>query len=235
MTGVANLAGEDVTACLVGFTRGDHSIMTTLTGAHGLVVIHRGDRHPGRTHVTGFAHIAGEDVLGIFAGGKGTLVTGTARRRRGAVIKHRHQPVGCGMTNLACRRGRNVVGALACGNRPIMTGFTGAIDLSMIHSRIHRHPRSKHMTGFAQPGSVDMRGRFTGGGNTIVTSRARLGDARVIKRGDQPIDGGMTGLARCRGGNMRGALTRSNPAIVTGFAGTLHHVVIHPVHRHPRG
>lgn len=235
MAGVTHLTAEDVIARLIGFARGEHPIMTTLTGAHGLVVIHRADRHPGRAHVTGFAHIAGEDVTGGFTGGAGAIVAATARRRRGAVVKHRHQPVGGGMTNLACRRGRNVVAALACGNHPVMTGYAGAVDLRMIHSRIHRHPGSKHMTGFAQPGGINMRGRFAGSGNPIVAGRASLGEARVIKCGNPPVDGGMTSLACCRGGNMRGALTHGNAAIVTGFAAALYHVVIHPVRRCPCG
>lgn len=59
MTGIALIGGIDV-CC--GLANGDDAVMTTLTGATRLIVIHRDDRRPDGIDVAGLARISGIDV-----------------------------------------------------------------------------------------------------------------------------------------------------------------------------
>jgi hypothetical protein len=83
--------------------------------------------------MAGLAHIGGIDVRCALASGVGVVVTCVARIRCGAVIKHRHQPIGRDMTAVTGKRRRNMGCPFPAGNYAIMTAFASTDDLGMIH------------------------------------------------------------------------------------------------------
>src|SRR5207237_1373860 len=100
----------------------------------------------------------------------------------------------------------------------------------------HRIPRRRVVTGIAGVAGGDMVGRFTGGGDAVVTTRTRARrHAAVIKRRAGPGRGAMTGAALLRGRDVIGGLTGGDRAVVTTRTGALHLRVIHFHHRIPGG
>ena len=145
MTDLTGRGGRNMVDALADNRR---AVMTAFTGAIHLGVIdQRIDRGPGRTRMTGLTQVARVDVIDALADGDDVVMTGGTARRRGAVIKHRHQPVIGAMTGLAHGGGRNVVDALADDRRAVMTAFTRAIHLVVIDQRIHWRPARTRMTG----------------------------------------------------------------------------------------
>ena len=202
MTGVTLLRGTDVGR---RFTRGTGAVMTALTNALGLVVINRGDRHPGYVVVAGLAHPTGENVCGSLARGTSAIVTDNAGFRRGAMIKHRHHPAGCDVTAIASQAGRDVINACSGGDRPIMTTLAGAGDLRMIHQRIDRRPGGAGVTRLTNTGGGNVCRPATGGNHTIVAGITTADHLRVIHQwiDRRPGRVDMTGLAQIRGIDMR--------------------------------
>ena len=86
------------------------------------------------------------------------------------------------------------------------------------------------MTGLAKITGIDMRGAFTGGDCTIVTTKATADNFIMIHirwcyRYPGSID--MTGFAKITGGNVGRTFTRGNSAIVTAKATANDFVMIH--------
>ena len=134
MTGVAIIGGGDV-ACR--FTGRSKTIVTTDAGTLNFIVVGAYRWHPGRADVTGLANVRGVDVRHTFARCQSAIVTGNTGFRRGAVIKHRHQPVGSDVASVARGRGRNMCRRFASGNDRVMTACASAGDLSVIHQWVH--------------------------------------------------------------------------------------------------
>ena len=71
VTHIALLRGWDMGRTLA---RGNNAVMTTVTHAIDLCVIHRRNWRPGHARMTSLAHIAGIDMTGRFISGNHTIV-----------------------------------------------------------------------------------------------------------------------------------------------------------------
>lgn len=132
MTGITLIRGIDVRACFIGFTRSNHAVMTGLAGAHSLVVINSGSRHPSRAGVTCLAYITSQDMRRALAAGDSAIVTSNARVRRGAVIKRTHKPVGSRVADLTSLCGWYMRRTLTNGDHAIVTTLASTQHLRMI-------------------------------------------------------------------------------------------------------
>lgn len=139
MTGVAVIGGGYV-GCR--FTGRSKTIVTTNAGTLNLIVVGGYRWHPGRTVVTGLAHVRRVDVRHTFTRCQRAIVTGNTGIGGCRVIKRRYHPIGSGVTSIASRRGWNVRSGFTRGNDRVMTAFASAGDLSVIHQWIDGGPRS---------------------------------------------------------------------------------------------
>ena len=115
MTGVTLVRGVDVRTGFIGLAGGNHAVMTTLTGAHGFVVIDNGRRYPGGTGMAGLANFTGENMRCTFAAGDCAIVASDAGIRCGGVIKRTHKPVGGGVADLTGLHSRHVCRTFTAG------------------------------------------------------------------------------------------------------------------------
>lgn len=218
------------------FTRGNHAVMTTLTGTHGLVVIHRGGWYPRGKGMTGCTHIAGANMGRIFIAGDGAVVTIFTHTDSGDFImihRTRGYPDRIDVTGFADIRRTDMRCRLSTRGHTIVTSNTG----------VGRRGVIKHGYGPIHGGVADIAGRrrdhmrctHAGGDHTVMTSGTNAIDLRVIHRGyRRPTDRRVTGITLIRGIDMRaGCFTRGNHAIVATLTGALHFVVIHGAHWHP--
>jgi len=130
--------------------------------------------------MAGLAHIAGIDVSRTLATGAGAVVTGGTDLAGGAVIKHRHQPVGGDMAAIAGQCGGNMIDALASGNDRVMATLTAADGLGMIHGN-QRQPGCIGMAGLTHIRSINVCGIFTRGMGAVMAGDAGIGNTSVIK------------------------------------------------------
>ena len=179
--------------------------MATGAGALHLGMIHGagGYRGPGRIDVTGLAHVAGSNVGWPLTCCVSAIMAGTARLRCGAVVKHRHQPIGRDMTAITGKCGGNMRGTLAGRDHAVMAAVAAADHLGMIDQWIHRRPGGGVMAGIANIGGIDVRGGLACRTHPVMTLDAGAGaNGTVIKTGDQPVDGAVATIALIGGGNM---------------------------------
>lgn len=185
---------------------GNHkTIVTTDTGSLHLIVIGGHWRNPGRAVMTSLTYVGRIDMRHAFTRCRCTVVASDTGFRRGAVIKHRHQPVGGVMTAIASGSGWNMAAGFARGNHTIMTGCAGAGDLRMIHQRIDRRPGGAGVTRLTNTGGGNVCRPATGGNHTIVAGITTADHLRVIHQwiDRRPGRVDMTGLAQIRGIDMR--------------------------------
>ena len=176
MTGITLIRGIDVRCRFAG---GNHTVMTTLAGAHGFVVIDLGRRHPGRTGMAGLADIAGENMRRTLSRSNRAIVAGDTGIRSGAVIKGTDEPVSGSVANITGLSGRHMCHTLACSDNTIMTGLASTDDLRMIY-RGGRCPGRRRVACIAQIRRGDMSSTTTGGNHTIVTGCTATGDFDMI-------------------------------------------------------
>lgn len=154
------------------------------------------------------------------------MASDTGFRHRG-MTKDRYKPICTGMTGITGGDRWNMGRTLAGGDHSVMTRLAGSQYFGMIHQRIHRSPRREYVTGLAKVGGVDMRGAFARCRGAVMTGDTGIGNARVIKRCDQPVDGGVTHIASSRRRYVRRRLADGNHAVMTGFASAVDLRVIH--------
>ena len=187
--------------------------------------------------MAGLAQIGGGDMRRALASGNRAVVAGATGVRGKTVIKHRHQPIHRGVAGLTNGRGRYVGGTLARGNYAVMTTFTAAIHLRVVH-RGHRHPTHRRVTGVALHRGIDVGGILAGGHHAIVATLAGAHGFIVVHRG-RGYPGGyrVAGGAHVTGANMGRGFIGGNHPVVTGLAhahrGDL--TVVHRACRNPRG
>ena len=133
MAGVTLVRGIDVRTRLIGLAGGDHAVMTTLTGAHGFIVIDNGRRNPGGTGMAGLANFTGENMRCTLTGSDSAIVASDAGIRCGAVIKRSHKPIGGGVADLTGLHSRHVCRALTAGDNAVVTTLASTDDLRMIN------------------------------------------------------------------------------------------------------
>ena len=115
------------------FSSRDGAVMARHARAHGFVVIDGSNRHPSRIDMTGFAHVAGQNMGSTLTGGNRAIVTSDAGIRCGRMIKRTHKPVSRGVADVTGRHCRHMGRTLTNGNNTIVTRFTGAQHLTMIN------------------------------------------------------------------------------------------------------
>lgn len=151
-----------------------------------------------------------------------------------AVVKVGDRPVNCGVAAFTGINSRNVCGALALGDHPVMTTFTGANHLRVIDQGINRRPCRGVMTRLAGIRRVDMRRALSCRTRTIMTTHASCRTNRaVIKRSHRPIHCRVTIITLRGGDEMRCTLASGNGAIVAGITHANHLCVIYSKHRDP--
>ena len=172
MTGVTLISGIDVRRSLPSCR---YAIMATLAGAPGLIVIHRGGRHPGGVDMTGLAQIRAIDVCGPLARGARAIMTTATGVAGQAVIEYFHQPVGGSVAGVTGQRGGNMIHPLARGADSIVATLATANRLRVIHGN-QRNPCRVAMAGLAQVRGVDVGGVLAGGDYPVMTTGTGIGN-----------------------------------------------------------
>ncbi len=104
VTGITLIRRINMRTCFICFSSCDHTVVTTLTGAHGFVVIDGRYRNPCSELMTRGTYIAGTNVSRVLVDSNHTIVTGFANTHRSdLVVIHRtgRNPCRVDMTGLA--------------------------------------------------------------------------------------------------------------------------------------
>ena len=184
MTDVALLCGLNVINALA---RGNHTIVTTRTGAYYLRVIHRARRHRypfGRRHrMARFAHFSAGNVRRALAARGGAIMAIHAIAGDRAVINRRSQPLRHHMTGIAFLRGWHVQQVLARRRRAIMTARTDTRYLGVINRASgYGDPfsRSNCVASFAHIGSGNVCITLAAGSAAVVAANTISSDSAVV-------------------------------------------------------
>ena len=138
------------------------------------------------------------------------------------------------MAIIAGRRGLDMVRTLTLRHNTIMTAGTGAYHFIVVHQQ-HGRPTVFPVTGLAQIAAVDMRRRFPGGLQAVMTGVTRLPlDRAVIKLGD-PRKCIVAALARLVGLNVAWPFAHGDNVVVTILTQPDHLIVVDQNHRLPSG
>lgn len=159
--------------------------------------------------------------------GIGTTVTSlTGSGSHASMTECRRQPGGKTLVTVFTRQHRGHMGRRLNINIRIRTGMargaTGSRHTGMGIRRNERQPgQTGTMAGIARHGCRNMRCRFTTGIDTVMAGGTASGhNAHVGKRSWFPQRGGVTGVTRLRGRNMRhGFYLRINGRVSTTVAG----------------
>jgi hypothetical protein len=232
MTAIASQCSGDMHYRIL--TGGSSTVMTVLTGAIHLSVIHGNNWLPGRGVMTGIALVTGIDVYGrIFAGGTHPIMTGKTRLGQACMIKMDVGPVGCGMTGIAAIRRRDMRGILTGCRGAIMTAFTSPNHFCMIHGG-DRFPDIGGMTGSTVIRGVNVRGTLASRYRVVVTGHAGAIHLRVIDTCYRfPNVCAMASLTVIGSIDVRKRFSSRCSIIVTTDTGAIHLCVINRRNRFP--
>ena len=161
--------------------RGHYTVVATLAGTHGFVMIDGNSRRPGVAVVAGFADVTGENMTDALSRGRNTVVTGNAGLRSSTVIKAANKPVTAAVTGFARFDGRNMRRSFAGGDYAVVATVAGAEHLGMIDQGIDWRPGNVVMTCFAHFTAGNVRGRFATGCHAIVAANTARSGGTVIK------------------------------------------------------
>ena len=148
VTGVALIAGANVSTGFIRLAGSGDAIMTALAGAQRFVVVNGGRGYPGGGHVTGVTDITSENMRRTLARGDHPIMTGLTGTNDFVVV---HGGCRCPhrstVTNLAQVCGVDVRCRLTTCRYPVVTGDTGFGGSAVIKGR-HR-PVNRGVTNFA--------------------------------------------------------------------------------------
>ena len=152
VTGVALIAGANVSTGFIRLAGSGDAIMTALAGAQRFVVINGGRRHPGGGHMTGVTDITGKNMCSTFTRGDHPVMTGLTGTNDFVVIHcSRWCPHRSTVTDFAQVCGVDVRCRLTTCRYPVVTGDTGFGGSTVIKGW-HR-PVHGSVTGLARLGS----------------------------------------------------------------------------------
>ena len=164
VAGLAQVAGVNMIKIL---TTGYLTVVADTAGCGHLSVIDTiiSHREPGRRKfvVAHLTLIAGGHMGWAFTAGDNGVVTTDAIIDDRCMIHSRWQPLGGAVARAAIVDRRYVVVVLATGDNAIVTTFTSATHLGVIHGAVrHRRPRQRAalVAGLAIVGSIDVTPRF---------------------------------------------------------------------------
>jgi hypothetical protein len=152
MTVVTRVLAGDVVGILA---RGNDAIVTTGAGTLHLKMIHPGYRHPEAGGMAGLTRCRTLNVAYILSCCGHTIVTGGAITHDTHVVKIRRDPGPGGVAVITGVAAGHVGGILARGNVPVVTGYTAAQDLGVVHPQCG-NPESRHVASLADVGTLDV-------------------------------------------------------------------------------
>jgi len=235
MAGLTGVGTGDVATTL---TRGEGAVMATDAIRRNRCVIHR-SAQPRCGHVTHIALIIRRDMRAGFTRCRGTVMTRAASTDNLPMIYRYSRRPSYGTWRVAgiTDRGRT---QMPC-RQQVATGAQ-TVDLGVIHPvRRHRRPKGGEpvMAGVTDVAGIDMAGRLTTGGNTVMTGKTITHESTVIGSsatttagGPSPGQRGMTNIAFRGGCDVARALAGCRYPIVTTAAYPDDLIVIHPVGRY---
>jgi hypothetical protein len=161
------------------------AVVTRRTRAQNLVVVNRDDRRPDCRSVAVFADIGCQHMLWPFASRIGAVVTAATIINNIGVVEIRRQPGNRGVAVVAVVAAGKVRGVFANCGCAIVTGATGADDLSVVY-RIGWYPGIRSVAVLANIGGLKVVEVFACRISTVVTAGTIAGDINVIKVRGQP-------------------------------------------------
>lgn len=237
MAGIALVAAANMVGAL---TTGQGAIMTTDTGTNHLRVVNgvcrNGNPWRGTRGMTGIALLRAINMTRSFATGNDSVMT------TGAGANHLPM-IDCGVGNWH-PGGRqffvagfteivsvNMCRTFATGSNTIVAANAVVYDWPVIHGS--RYPRTYAMAGITFRGGSDMCWTLTSRNHIVMATATYANDFIVIHGGGcnrYPRCGYMAGFTQISGVDVRGVLTGSLQAIVTGDTGLADYRVVIKTH-----
>ena len=186
------------------FAGGGHSVMAGRTTVDDAFMAEQ-SRLPGHGGMTGFAGIAGANMVGVLARGQRTVVAGGAASGDALVTAMGRLPCGGDMAGFAVVTHRNVGGIFSRRYRSVVARRTTVEDAIVREER--RLPALGGVAGIAVLPGDNVRGRLADRLDVVVATAATSQHLPVVvlHRGLERL-GGMATLAAVRAQHMRRVL-----------------------------
>jgi hypothetical protein len=215
-------------------TSGSSTIVTAVTGADDIAVIHSQDWNPCGIAMAVLTNIRTLDMPCMLTGCRGAIMTTGAVGGDGAMIKIGRHPGRGGVTEIAGVVAGHMTCMLASRSGAVVAAETGAYHLIVIYSK-RRYPSGVAMTGLTRIRRLDMACMLTCGSGSVMTGGAVRRDRGMVEVRRCPGRGRMTEIAGIITWNMSGMFACGCNTVMATEAGADDCGMVHSDHRYPGG